>query len=195
LEATLESGEQYRRKSSEVQKQYGVDSAEWKEVWAKQKAIDAENGRHLDAIIAEFGWPGISVFGEKASRAALLILQHSDFAFQKKYLELARAAAKKGELRASQLALVEDRVRLREVGKQIYGSQMNRNASGEWEPQPIEDEANVDQLRATVGLMPMRAYLEAIVELNGGRISPKWAKKPEAAAVANPPAPTGAATK
>ena len=99
-------------RSHRVARKHGRDSAEYKDAMTKQRAIDEDNIRRLEEIIAHYGWPGKTQFGDKAARTAFLILQHSDLNYQKKYLPLAREAAARGELPASQLALLEDRVRL-----------------------------------------------------------------------------------
>lgn len=184
LEAMLETDQGHRRELIELERKHGRNSPEVKAVWKKQSAIDAQNIRRLEEIIAQHGWPGIAQFGSKAASAAFLILQHSEIQYQKKYLALAKAAAAKGEMRASSLALLEDRVRLREGQKQIYGSQVNRNAADEWEPLPLEDETKVDELRASVGLGPLAEYLKGFADRSGGRVHPKWAKSGEQARAA-----------
>ncbi len=194
LEAMLTTDQAHRTEVIELEKQHGRDSREVKEAWAKQTAIDTRNIARLEEIIAAHGWPGSTQFGSKASVAAFLILQHADIRYQKKYLPQARAAAAQGELRASSLALLEDRVRLREGQKQLYGSQVTRNSAGEWEPLPLEDEATVDARRAGVGLGPLADYLQGFATRSGGRVNPKW-KKPETATPPSsqptpPPAPT-----
>lgn len=175
----FETDQSHRREVIELEKQHGRDSTEVKEAWAKQSAIDSQNIRRLEGIIAMHGWPGRTQFGDKAASAAFLILQHSDLSYQKKYLSLARDAAAKGEMRGSSLALLEDRVRLREGQKQIYGSQVTRNSADEWEPLPLEDEDKVDALRASVGLGPISEYLQGVASRSGGRVSPKWIKTVE----------------
>jgi hypothetical protein len=64
------------------------------------------------------------------------------------------------DLSQSSLALLEDRIRVREGKKQIYGSQLHSTASGKYVPEPIEDEVNVDARRAKVGLGPLSEYLK-----------------------------------
>jgi hypothetical protein len=195
LEAMLETDQAHRREVIELEKTHGPDSPAVKEAWAKQSAIDAGNIRRLEEIIAQHGWPGRTQWGDKAATAAFLILQHSDLSYQKKYLALAREAATKGEMRGSALALLEDRVRLREGRKQIYGSQVTRTRADEWEPLPLEDEAKVDTLRAGVGLGPIADYLQRFATQSGGRVSPKWkrptppAADPAPASAASPAAP------
>ena len=155
LEAMLEADQSHRNEVVELAKKHGQNSLEVRAAWANQSPIDARNIRRLEGIIESYGWPGTSQVGNKAAMAAFLILQHSALSYQKKYLPLVREAAAKGEMRRDGLALLEDRVRLREGKKQIYGSQIVRNSSFEWEPSPIEDEESVDSLRASVGLGPI----------------------------------------
>jgi hypothetical protein len=188
LEAMFEADQAHRIQVIDLERQHGRDSAEVKAAWAKQSLIDAQNIRRLEEIIGEFGWPGSTQFGSWAATAAFLILQHSDLRFQKKYLPLARAAAKKGEMKSSDLALLEDRIRLRDGMNQIYGSQVTRNAADEWEPLPLEDEEKVDSLRASVGLGRISEYLEGFAKRSGGRVNPKW-KKEEIQPKQAPPTP------
>jgi hypothetical protein len=189
LEAMLTTDQAHRTEVIELEKQHGRDSREVKEAWAKQTAIDTRNIARLEEIIAAHGWPGSTRFGSKASVAAFLILQHADIRYQKRYLPQARAAAAQGELRASSLALLEDRVRLREGQKQLYGSQVTRNSAGEWEPLPLEDEASVDTRRAGVGLGPLADYLQGFAARSGGRVHPQWAKAETASAPTPQPEP------
>lgn len=126
-----------------------------------QDAIDKKLLQQLAAIIAQHGWPTISLVGKEASQAAFLIIQHADLTEQKKYFPLLKEAADKNEARKSEVAMLEDRILMREGKKQIYGSQLRTNdATGKLELYPIEDEANVDKRRASVGLMPMKEYLK-----------------------------------
>ena len=179
LEAMFATDQSLRQEMVKLEKERGRNSPEAQEAMKKQREIDEKNIARLEEIIAQHGWPGITKFGGKAASAAFLILQHSDLPYQQKYLPLAREAAAKGELKGSSLALLEDRVRLREGKKQLYGSQVKRNAMDEWGPEPLEDEENVDALRASVGLMPLADYLQSFAETRGGKVSPKWAKRPE----------------
>jgi|GEM_PF-1339612 len=189
LEAMQKTDQLHRIEIIELERQHGESSPEVSEAWSKQDAIDAQNIRRLEEIIAQHGWPGSKQFGGKAATAAFLILQHSDLGYQKRYLPLARDAAAKGDMPASGLALLEDRVRLREGRNQIYGSQVTKNAADEWEPLPLDDEADVDALRARVGLPPISDYLKGFADRSGGRVNPKWAKTPDKKPNSDPTAP------
>ncbi len=128
----------------------------------KQAEIDKKNLRRLNDIIKQYGWPGRSLVGEKASRAAFLILQHADLSHQQRYLALLKDAASKREASASDVAMLEDRVLVGEGKKQIYGTQLHfgPETEGRWELYPILDEETVDDRRAAVGLPPMAEYLK-----------------------------------
>jgi hypothetical protein len=171
LEAMHETDQAQRKDMATVEREHGASSPRMAELWKKQTASDTHNIQRLEAIIAEIGWPKRSVVGERAASAAFLILQHSDLAYQKKYLPLTRAAVAENEMRGSSLALLEDRVLLREGKKQIYGSQVQRNEAGEWEARSLEDPEHVDQRRASVGLPPLAEYLAGFAQRSGGKVA------------------------
>jgi hypothetical protein len=127
-----------------------------------QDEIDRRNMTRLEEIIKQKGWPVKSLVGEDASKAAFLILQHSDLRHQEKYLPLLKEAAKKGEARPADVAMLEDRILIRKGKKQLYGTQIHSGADtgGKLVLDPIEDEEHVDERRASVGLMPLKEYLK-----------------------------------
>lgn len=186
LEAMHETDQAQRQQMTVVEREQGPTSPQLAELWKKQNASDRYNIGRLEAIIAEIGWPKRSLVGNRAASAAFLILQHADLAYQKKYLALARAAVAEKEMSGSSLALLEDRVRLREGGKQIYGSQVHRNDAGEWEPLPLEDPAGVDARRTSVGLGPLADYLAGFAQRSGGKVADNTRNQPATEA----PAPT-----
>ena len=78
-----------------------------------------------------------------------------------KYLPLMRNAVKNGKAKARNLALLEDRVALREGKKQIYGTQVIQKVkTNEYFVLPLDDPYNVDLKRAEAGLQPLSVYLE-----------------------------------
>ena len=127
-----------------------------------QDEIDNRNMARLEEIIKQNGWPGKSLVGGEANKAAFLILQHSDLAHQEKYLPLLKEAAKKGEARPADVAMLEDRVLVRKGKKQIYGTQVHSgpDTGGKMVLDSIEDEEHVDERRASVGLMSLKEYLK-----------------------------------
>lgn len=115
--------------------------------------VDRKNTARMRQIIDAHGWPGKTLVGEDGADAAWLLVQHADQdrEFQKRCLEL-MAAAGPDEVRPSNLALLVDRVRVGEGRPQVYGTQFWTDESGQFGPRPIEDEALVDERRASVRL-------------------------------------------
>lgn len=154
-----ESDQRHRAQMAEAFKKHGLDSPETQAAIEQQEAIDAANLKRLEQIVERDGWPKISVVGSKAALAAFLVVQHaSSLDVQKKYLPLMQAAANENEAQPANLALLEDRILVREGKKQKYGSQMRRDSEGGSEFYPIADEANVDARRKEVGLPPLAEY-------------------------------------
>jgi len=127
----------------------------------RMKAIDVKNTARMKEIIAQEGWPTKTLVGERASKAAWLLVQHADLdpAFQKQCLPLLEKTVAAGEGSAKDLAYLTDRVLVAEGKPQRYGTQFH-NVEGKLVPRPIEDEANVDARRAAVGLGTMAEYTE-----------------------------------
>lgn len=146
LEAMASSDQLYRGRSTTGQ----LSAEEWKQ----QTAIDEANMKRLAEIIDSFGWPGLR-FAGAASQTAFAVLQHADLASQRQYLPLLRDAVGRSDALGSHLAMLEDRVRTREGKPQLYGSQLGGDPL---RFDPIEDEAQVDERRRSIGLEPLADY-------------------------------------
>ena len=131
--------------------------------------IDKENTEELRAIVKRFGWPGRSLVGQRGANAAWMVVQHADHdrAFQKQCLKLMEAAPD-GEVSKEDVAFLTDRVLLADGKKQRYGTQF-KQVGGRFVPQPLEDEANVDERRKKVGLPPLAEYAKQLSELYRSR--------------------------
>lgn len=122
---------------------------------------DSLNLIKISKILDEKGWIGENVVGSQANQTLFLVIQHSDLETQQKYLPMMRDAVKKRNAKASSLALLEDRIALREGRKQIYGSQLAKNpATNKQYISPLEDPDNVDKRRAEVGLGTIAEYAQ-----------------------------------
>ena len=128
-----------------------------KAIAAEVESVDQENLVAIEKIIAEHGYPGKSLVGEKASGAAWTVIQHNDLATQKKYLDVMNRAVAAGDLNGALVATTVDRILVAEGKPQTYGTQF-REVNGEMVPFPIEDEAHVDERRAKVGLQTLAEY-------------------------------------
>ena len=128
--------------------------------------VDQKNTARMRQIIDAHGWPGQTLVGEDGANAAWLLVQHADAdrPFQKRCLEL-MAAAGPEEVSQSNLAYLVDRVRVGEGEPQVYGTQFWTDEKGQFGPQPIEDEALVDERRASVGLGPLAEYRKTMMDI------------------------------
>jgi hypothetical protein len=136
------------------------DAPELAAQWKEQEALDRRNQDQLDRIVKEYGWPTVKWAGREGAEGAFFVVQHADLDYQKKYLSVVRQAVEQDNLSPSLLAMLEDRIRVKEGKKQIYGTQLNTAADGASVLFPIEDETNVDVRRAKVGLGPLSEYLK-----------------------------------
>jgi hypothetical protein len=130
--------------------------------------IDADNTQWLKGVIEKHGWPTKSMARADGANAAWLLVQHADAdaKFQRKCLDL-MTALPKDEVDQSDVAYLTDRVLLAEGKKQLYGTQFEW-VEGKFQPRPLEDEANVDKLRADVGLPTLAEYAKVMKEHYGG---------------------------
>jgi hypothetical protein len=158
LEAMLASDQRYRDEIMQQQTKLGPKAPEVQALWSKQNAIDAANLATLRKIVDAAGWPKQSVVGDDAAGTAFLVVQHADLATQEHFLPVIRQAVQAGEAKPGRLALLQDRVLIGEGKPQIYGTQLHSDASGKLAFSPIEDEAHVDQRRASAGLGPIADY-------------------------------------
>jgi len=155
-----ELDQRYRNQMEETIARFGSDSKESKALFKNMKTTDSLNLIQVEAIINKHGWLGSDKIGSQANTTLFMVIQHAELPAQIKYLPMMREAVKKGNARASSLALLEDRVALKQGKKQIYGSQISWNMkTNESFVAPLEDPDNVDLRRAEVGLPNLQAYL------------------------------------
>lgn len=161
LDTIFREDQEYRIMVDSMGEKYGFESKEMQSLWHKMAAVDSINLIKVKAILDKYGWLGPQEVGQQGNTTLFLVIQHADSATQVKYLPMMREAVKKGNANAGSLALLEDRVALRQGGKQLYGSQIGRDSvSGEHYVLPLEDPGNVDKRRAAVGLPPLAEYVK-----------------------------------
>ena len=150
----------YRRQIIEVEKKHGRYSEEMKAHWKTIEKKDSLNLFKVEKILDERGWLGTDVIGEQGNSTLFLVIQHSKLETQVKYLPMMSEAVKSGNAKASRLALLKDRIALRQGNRQIYGSQIGRDKeTGEYFVLPLIKPENVDQRRADVGLGSLSDYI------------------------------------
>jgi hypothetical protein len=132
-------------------KQLGKDSPVVSAICGLKHMLNAKNQQEVTRLITKRGWPKRSEVGQVAS-AAFLIIQHASYYFLKQYLPLIEEACQAGEADWSDYALMHDRIRVNETGRQLYGSQLTTGNDGKHQFIPIEDVAHVNERRLSKGL-------------------------------------------
>lgn len=128
---------------------------------AEMEAVHLKNAKRLEELIDEHGWLGISKVGADGADAAWLIAQHaiSSPDFSKKVLKMLSDAEKTGDVPPRYAAYLSDRIAFFENRPQKYGTQADWNEKGEMEVWTLEDEENVNEYRAEVGLKPLESRI------------------------------------
>jgi hypothetical protein len=141
--------------------------ADFEKMTTAMTKVDKENTNWLKDVVEKYGWPTNTMVGKDGASAAWLLVQHADadIKFQRKCLDLMSKLPKE-EVSQVDFAYLTDRVLLAEGKKQVYGTQFT--GDGKLQPEPIEDEANVDKRRKEVGLPPLAEYAKSIEEMYGG---------------------------
>jgi len=160
LDTIYVEDQKYRQQIDGIAKKYGWESKELKDHWKIINEKDSINILKIKVILGKFGWLGSDVVGEKGNTTLFVVIQHADQKTQEKYLPMMREAVRNGKAEGSSLALLEDRLALKQGKRQIYGSQIGRDAETKiFYILPLEDPDNVDIRRAKVGLEPLAEYL------------------------------------
>lgn len=158
LDTVYADDQNNRLKINDIEKEFGFQSEQMKQLWQEIKQKDSINLVKVKHIINQFGWPGIDLVGKKGAKTIFLVIQHADSLTQVTYLPLLRDAVSQKNANPQYLALLEDRVLIRQGQPQLYGSQVKRNEKGENEFYPIRDEIHVNERRASMGLEPIEKY-------------------------------------
>lgn len=160
LDKIYEDDQSHRLQLDEIEEKYGWKSSQMDSIWKVIELKDSLNLIQVRNILDTRGWLGADIVGGKGNSTLFLVIQHADQKTQEQYLPMMREAVAKGNAAASSLALLEDRVALRQGKKQIYGSQIGSfQESGESYVLPLEDPDNVDKRRASVGLGKLQDYI------------------------------------
>lgn len=112
-------------------------------------------------LINTYGWIGPEKVGIKGNSALFLVIQHSDLKTQEKCLPILKSAVLDHKASTQELVLLEDRILVSKGKKQIYGSQVYFK-NGKYKLYPIRKPNQIDKRRASIGLDPIKSYLEAM---------------------------------
>lgn len=121
----------------------------------------SRNTGFLRSLISEVGWIDASRFGYSTANAAFLLVQHSlDLPLMLAALPRIKIDADAGRLNKEAYALLFDRLQLMLGEKQRYGSQLVYDRFGQPFIRPVEDSAKVEQLRESMGMVPLARYVK-----------------------------------
>lgn len=161
LDTVFQDDQKYRLKLADTERKYGRDSRQLGTLWVNIVRNDSVNLAKTINFIAKYGWPGPDIIGTQGTATLWLVIQHSDLNTQLKYLPVIKEAAAKGYLDRGKVALLEDRIALRENKKQIYGSQIGfDDETGKYYVLPLMDPDSVDKRRTEVGLGKLQDYVK-----------------------------------
>ncbi|MEM6767459.1 MAG: DUF6624 domain-containing protein [Bacteroidota bacterium] len=117
---------------------------------------DSLNQQEVIQILDTYGWLPSSSIGDKAASSLFLVIQHAGLAIMERYYPLLKTQAEQQEANPIYAAMMEDRIRMYQGKKQIYGSQASSRPSvgGEGKESfiwPIEEVEGVNERRREVG--------------------------------------------
>ncbi len=92
---------------------------------------------------------------EKQINIIWLVIQHSKAEYRKRYISYFEKANEVGAIDAGSIALMKDRMAMDDGKPQVYGSQVYNDRLYN-----LRDPSTVDQRRASVGLGPLKDYLD-----------------------------------
>jgi hypothetical protein len=152
--------QKFRNELDELEKKFGLQSKEVKEKWNQINKADSVNLTKVKGIIEKYGWLSVEEIGNQGNSTLFMVIQHADIKTQECFLPIMRDAVKNKKAKPNELALLEDRIALRQNKKQIYGSQIGQDEiTLEYYVMPLLDPDNVDKRRKEVGLRPIADYL------------------------------------
>ena len=161
LDSIHDEDQVYRKQLDGIREKYGQQSKEMREQWKIINYKDSINLIKVKTILDKYGWLGPDVVGGQGNSTLFLVIQHADLKTQEKYLPMMREAVKNNKAQPSSLALLEDRVLMRNGKKQLYGSQISFNQkTNTYYVAALEDPDNVDKRRANMNLGTLADYVK-----------------------------------
>ena len=117
---------------------------------ARAQKTDSTNLVMVNEILSEHGFPRKSQVGEYAIIAVTAVFQHNALEQQKAFLPQLEEAVRRGDIAPAYLALLKDRIDVREGRPQKYGTQFGPDGLC-----PLLDASRVNEWREEVGLPPI----------------------------------------
>lgn len=152
------------RRDRRMRRDVAAGKAEW------DIQIDRQNSLRLKEILEDLQtWPAISQVGKKVCEATWLVAQHADHVprFQQYCLDLMERLPG-NEIDQTEIAYLEDRVRVNTDRPQLYGTQFHGSGS-HFVPRPIENIGQLEARRARMGLGSFATYKEELKAIEAKR--------------------------
>jgi len=123
--------------------------------------VDADNTAWIKTVITEVGWPDAGRFGRETSSKMFMFVQHSgDLALMLGVLPCIEKDMPAKVVDPQDFAELYDRVQMYTGRPQRYGTQFINDEHRKPELWLLEDKAKVEQLRASIDLIPLALYLQ-----------------------------------
>lgn len=161
LDTIYQTDQGLRYRITKTEDKYGDTSAQMQQLWNDMAMADSLNYLRVSQLLDTHGWLGADSIGHDGNTVLFLVIQHSDLTAQLKYLPLMREAVQLHHADPRSLALLEDRVAMRQGKKQIYGSQIIRDPnSGKFYLYPVEKPEELDERRKKAGMQTIGEYIK-----------------------------------
>lgn len=161
LDSVAYRDQHFRSQLDSVSGKFGADSDQIKELWILINQNDVKNQRIVSKVLDTNGRLTPDLVGEERSSTLFYVIQHAPHSMQKKYLPMLQRAVKNGDAKSEHLAMLEDRVFLKDGEMQKYGTQIAFNPETEeylllnvFEPDKLNERRN------SMGLWPIEDYLK-----------------------------------
>jgi hypothetical protein len=162
--------QRYRLQLDDTTRRYGSNSAPVNRLLSKMAAQDSVNLKKVEAMLDKYGWLGPDQVGDDESGAQFFVIQHAGLDVQLRYLPVIVEAAKEGKAQLRWVALLEDRIAIRQGRKQRYGTQLSYPG---YQVLPLENRDSVDVWRAAMGLSTLAEYLRSCCNVDSVVIQKK----------------------
>jgi hypothetical protein len=130
----------------------------------KMSQTDREHRAALEAIFVKYGVPTYRMVGPQAASDFVTMIQHQSPEFRIRVLPMLKANVDAGQADPGSYATVFDRSQTDAGKKQKYGENLTCDKEHpKLHTGPIEDEHNVNQRRAAIGLMRLELYAQLVV--------------------------------
>ena len=166
IDSLIIEDQRWRHLASKVYKGE-VDTIDIIKVQKKVQETDSLNYILIKDLFEKHGYLGYNQVGKKSSHNFWLLVQHADKHpdFQLEVLKKMKVETEKQNSSKKDYAYLIDRVKINSGELQIYGTQMELNATEtSYQTKPVIDPENLNKRRDSVGLSPIEIYVTMMNE-------------------------------